>query len=258
MRKRTVVLSLTILLLAGTSPAIAQSDTGLIQDIRIKATAGFEYVQRTIVWDESEDTAKLKSSLFTFRPALELNQRISLAGIVGYSLSGHDSVFLRDLPLSIELDIGSTGGWLLGGELAAMLVETGDFEIGVRGEYVFYTGKEQTFEIPGLAVEGEAVTQMRWRRAHAGLQFTYVRYAYVYPYLRVAYDGLWGRLNVEQQIQDLTGSQERSIASRGKFNTVLGLDYEPIDRWIVKGELSILPYSSSVEWGVMASLSYAF
>ena len=258
MTKSAVVLSLMILILAGSVPAYAQSESGLIQDIRIKATAGFEYFQRTIVWDDSDETGKLKSSLFTFRPALEFNQRISLVGIVGYTLSDHGSVFCRELPLSIELDAGSVGGWIFGGELAAMLVETGDFEIGVRGEYVSYKGKEQVFEIPGLAVDGELLTQAKWQRAHAGLQFTYVRYAYIFPYLRIAYEDLWGRLAVQQDILDLTGSQERTLKSRGKFNAVLGLDYEPLDRWIIKGELSIIPNSSTVDWGVMASLSYAF
>lgn len=258
MIKWTVVMSLTILFLAWSAPANAQSETGLIQDTRITATAGFEYFQRTIAWDESDETTKLKSSLFMFRPALQFNQRISLIGIVGYSLSDHGSVFCRDLPISIELDAGNTGGWLFGGELAAMLVESGDFEIGVRGEYVYYNGKEQIFEIPGLAVNGETITQPKWQRAHAGLQFTYVRYAYFFPYLRVAYDNLWGRLAVQQDILDLTGSQERTFKSLGKFNAALGLDYEPLDRWIIKGELSILPNSSSVDWGMMASLSYAF
>jgi len=258
MTKSAAVLSLTILILAGSVPANAQSESGLIRDIRIKATAGFEYFQRTIAWDESDETTKLKSSLFTFRPSLEFNQRVALAGVVGYTLSNHASITCRELPISVELDSGSIGGWIFGGELAAMLVETGDFEIGVRGEYVIYTGKEQILEIPGLAVEGEMTTQSQWRRAHAGLQFTYVRYTYIYPYLRVAYDDLRGRLDIQQDILDLTGSQERTLKSRGKFNAVLGLDYEPIDRWTIKGELSILPNSSSVDWGAMASLSYAF
>jgi len=59
-----------------------------------------------------------------------------VAGIIGYSLSNHGTVFSRELPLSLELVEGNTGGWLFGGELGAMLVETGDFEIGLRGEYV--------------------------------------------------------------------------------------------------------------------------
>jgi hypothetical protein len=256
--KWIVASSLTILFLAWSVPANAQNETGLIRDIRIKASAGFEYFNRTIAWDDTDETTNLKASLFTFRPALEFNQRISLAGIVGYTLSDQGSVIFREIPLSLEIVEGNTGGWLFGGELAAMLFETGDFEIGVRGEFVSYSGKETASEIPGLAVEGEMTSKPKWQRAHAGLQFTYVRYAYVYPYLRFAYDDLWGSLSVEEQIQDLTGSQERKFKSRGKFNAVLGLDYEPIDRLFITGELSILPNTSSVDWGVMARLSYVF
>ncbi|MGB2906803.1 MAG: hypothetical protein WBB73_06870 [Candidatus Aminicenantaceae bacterium] len=258
MAKWRVALSITILFLAWTSPASAQSQTGLIQDLRIKTTVGFEYFNRAIAWDASEETTKLKSSIFTFRPALEFNQRFSLAGIIGYSLSNPGTVVCRELPLSLELVEGNTGGMLLGGELAAMLVETGDIEIGLRGEYVYYNGKQESFEIPGLALNGTANTQPKWQRIYGGLQFTYIRYAYVYPYLRFAYDYLWGRLVVEEQIQDLTGSQEKTFKSRGRFNAVAGLDYEPADGWTLKAELSIIPNSSSVDWGVRAGLSYAF
>jgi len=258
MAKWRIALSITILFLAWTVPASAQNQTGLIQDLRIKTTVGFEYFNRAIAWDASEKTTKLKSSVFTFRPALELNQRFSLAGIIGYSLSNHGTVLSRELPLSLELVEGSTGGVLFGGELSAMLVESGNFEIGLRGEYVYYNGKQESFEIPGLAVNGTANTQPKWQRIHGGLQFTYIRYSYIYPYLRFAYDYLWGRLVVEEQIQDLTGSQEMTFKSSGRFNAVAGLDYEPADGWTLKAELSILPNSSSVDWGVMAGLSYVF
>ena len=261
MEKCRIALSLIVLLVALAMPAIGQEDTGLIKDLSLRPTAGFEYFKRAIAWDksdEAEDITHLKSSLFTFRLALELNQRISLAGILGYPFSTPGTVFCRALPLSLELVEGNTGGWLFGGELAAMLVETGDFEIGLRGEYVSYNGKEESFEIPGLTVDSSVTTQPKWQRIHAGLQFTYIRYTTLYPYLRFAYDEIWGRFKVDEEIQNLTGSQEKTFKSRGKFNGVVGLDYEPADGWRLRGELSIIPNSSSVDWGVMAGLSYVF
>jgi len=261
MDKSRIALGIIFLLLAWTVPADGQETTGLIKELSLRPTAGFEYFKRAISWDESdevEDITKLKSSLFTFRLALELNQRISLAGIFGYTLSDHGTVFNRELPLSLELSEGNTGGLLFGGELAAMLVETGDFEIGLRGEYVFYNGKQESFEIPGLAVDGSVTTKPKWQRIHAGLQLTYIRYASLYPFVRLAYDELWGKLKVDEEIQDLTGSQERTFKSRGRFNGVVGLDYEPAGGWRLRGELSIIPNSDSVDWGVMAGLSYVF
>jgi hypothetical protein len=120
----------------------------LIKDIRIRTGAGFEYMARTISWDDNEDNSTMKTMLFTIRPSLEINQRITLGGIAGYALSNYETVLFRELPLSLELDLGNIGGWVLGGELEAALFEIRDFEIGVRGEYVYYMGKEDTLEIP--------------------------------------------------------------------------------------------------------------
>jgi hypothetical protein len=257
-QKTSVFVFLPLLLLVRPDSALAQTDLGPIRQIQIQVGAGFEYFGRTAVWDEGDESFKLKSMLFTLRPSLEINQRIAVEAVFGYTLSNYGLLTFRDLPLSLELDLGNQDGWMFGGGLEAALWQAGDFEIGVEGEYVYFNGKEDALEIPGLPVRGEATAAPDWQRLRAGLRFTYVPYAYFYPYARVSYDRLWGRYEVGQEIADLSGSQERNLEGRGKINAGIGLIYWPFDRLTLSGELTVLPHSDGVDLGMSAGVSYRF
>lgn len=247
-----------VLLMFTTTMTHAQTESGLITDIRIRAGGGFEYMARTVAWDDGEEESTLKNMLFTFRPAVEINRRISLGGIIGYTLSDFDLVSYSELPLTLEVNLGNIGGLVLGGELEAALLEVNNFEIGVRGEYVTYIGKEETMEIPLPSVDGEATTKPEWTRIHAGIQFTYIPYASFYPYLRLAYDSLQGSFAVNQTILDLTGDQTRDLKAKGKFNAALGLFYDLMDRLEFRGEVQVIPNGDNVDFAVAAGLTYVF
>jgi hypothetical protein len=249
---------LSVIMMMFTTTTYAQRESGLITDLRIKTGAGFEYMARTLSWDDSEEDSTLKTMMFTFRPALEINRRITLGGIVGYALPDFDKVFFRELPLSLQLDLSSISSWVVGGELEAALFEIRDFEIGVRGEYVYYMGTEDTMEIPLPSADGEALTTSSWSRIHAGVQVTYIPYSFFYPYLRLAYDSLAGSFDVQQTILDLSGAQKRDFTSKGKFNAVVGLFYEPLDRLEIRGEVQIIPNGDNVDFAVAAGLTYVF
>ena len=258
MARRKGVLSFIVLMSVWCLSLQAQSESGFIKNINFQAGAGFEYLNRTIAWDGSEETSKLKAMQFTFRPGLILNDRITIGGIIGYTLADHGSMILRDVPLSRELDMGNLGGMLFGGELEAVLAEMGNFEIGIQGEYVYYNGKEDSVDIPDLAVEGSMSAKPKWQRWQAGLQLSYIAYAYLYPYVRIAYDDISGTYEVQQTILDLTGSQERDLNAHGVINATVGLFYEPMERFLFKAEIQILPNKDAIDLGVAASLSYLF
>jgi len=258
MQRRKAVSLWLFFCLTGLVSAQSQDSSGWMQDLAVKAKAGFEYFGRTISWADADETAQLSALLFTFRPSLIVSNRVSLGAVVGYGLSDFDTITFRELPLSIELETGKIGGWLIGGELEAALWETGDFEIGVRGGYVFYKGKEDRYDIPGLAVTADVATVPQWQRIRAGLQVTYIPYAYFYPFVRISYDHLWGRFEVQQTIRDLSGSQDVDITGRGKIHVGMGLSYEPIDRFTFEGGLHVIPHSDKVDLGVSVGLSYLF
>ena len=200
----------------------------------------------------------MKALMFSFRPAVEINRRITLGGIAGYALSDLDMVSFRELPFSLDFDLGNISGWILGGELEAALLDVNNFEIGVRGEYVYYMGKEDTMEIPLPSVDAEATTKPYWTRIHAGVQFTYIPYSAFYPYLRLAYDSLQGSFETKQTVLDLTGDQTRDFEAKGKFNAVLGLFYELMDRLEFRGAVQVIPSGGNVDFAVAAGLTYVF
>ena len=106
-------------------------------------------------------------------------------------------------------------------------------------------------DIPDLPVDGSMSATPKWQRWQAGLQVNYLAFAYLYPYVRIAYDDISGSYLVQQTILDLTGSQERDIAAHG-------LIYEPMERFLFKAEFQILPNKDTVDLGAAASLSYLF
>jgi hypothetical protein len=258
MQKRKAVSVLLFFCLTGLVSAQDQETSGWTQNLAVKAKAGFEYFGRTISWGDTDETAQLSALLFTFRPRLILSDRVSLGAVVGYGLSDFDTVTFRELPLSVELETGKIGGWLFGAELEAAIWETGNFEIGAQAGYVIYKGKEDSFDIPGLAVTGDLATEPQWQRIRAGLKVTYIPVAYFYPFARISYDHLWGQFDVQQTVLDLSENQEVDITGQGKIHVGVGLSYEPADRFIFEGELHILPHADKVDLGVSVGLSYLF
>ncbi len=90
------------------------------------------------------------------------------------------------------------------------------------------------------------------------MTMNYLAFAYMYPYVRIAYDDISGSYLVQQTILDLTGSQDRDIKAHGVINATLGLIYEPMERFRFKAEFQILPNKDTVDLGAAASLSYLF
>lgn len=198
------------------SPMWGQNEEqGFLREIRFSAGAEFEYFKRTLTWDaNTEDTSKINSTLFTFLPGIEINNRFYLRGIIGYTLSNFDAITFRELPISVEMETGSLGGLLFGGELEIFMFETGDIEIAGKAQYVYYSGSEKTWEVPGLNVDGEVTGKAKWNRIQAGLTLTYVGLGNMYPYISAAYNNLSGTYTLNQTILELTGDQERNFSSR--------------------------------------------
>ncbi|NOR14757.1 MAG: hypothetical protein GQ544_03535, partial [Candidatus Aminicenantes bacterium] len=251
MNRAKFAIPMLLIIFALNSPMWGQNeDQGLISDLRFSAGAEFEYFKRTIVWDEiTQDTSTLKSLLFTFRPEIDINNRFYIRGIIGYASSDFGATTFRELPLSVEMEGGSLGGLLIGGELEIFMFETGDFEIGGKAQYVYYSGSEKSWGVPGLNVEGSVTGKPKWNRLQAGLTGTYVGMRSLLPYIFLAYDNLWGKYDIVQTIQSLTGAQERKLSSRGKFNATLGSIFELSERVRFTGEFNILPHSDGMDFG---------
>lgn len=235
--------------------------------LRIKPGIHFEYFARKITWDDNEYISGMKSAIIALNTEFEMDWGLSFSAIVGYAFSNFDSLVFRQLPFSVELDVGSTGGYILGAELKKSLFDYDNFEIDVFGQILHNIGIKKDWEIPGLSVQGTVAGKPSWTRLSIGPVFKYTALESFYPYFGLCYNGLWGTYKMEQTIQTLEGEEEKKIEGKGILEGKLGSLFELGNDFTIKGEIHIIPYSfediqgeksSGINLGFMAVASLSF
>ena len=248
---------LAVLFLYGLSFSQAQQVSPSTEK-SIKPYLGFEYFSRTIKWDEEESSSKLKSYFFTFGVEYELRKGFSLSAFLGYGFSDYDALIFRKLPFSLELDVGGMGGFILGGEIKKSILSVENFEIEGLGQFVYYLGGKEEWEIQGLNVEGTANGKPHWMRAQIGPMIVYKGGDSLRPYLFLSFNTLWGTFKMEQTIEDLRGKEDKKISAKSLVNISLGVLYEITEALGFKGEANIMPYKGGVDLGLMIRAIYSF
>lgn len=223
----------------------------------LRPEIGFEYFNRTISWDGEDIESSLKSYIFTFNANFEIQNGFWAGVILGYSLSNFDDLLFRKIPFSVELQTGSAGGFLFGGQLTKNFINSQSFEIDVMGQFVYYLGAEEEWEIPGLNVNGTAKGKPNWLRGIIGLNLKYTEFDYFKPYLLLSYNRLQGTYSMKQTIQELTGSEEKKITGKSKFSTAVGIVYDLSQAFNIKAEVIVMPYSGGVDLGFMIGAFYS-
>jgi len=225
---------------------------------------GFEYFKNTISWDEDSLVSKLKTTLLTFHVSYEILDGLSLGGIFGYASSDFESLTFRELPISLTMDKGAIGGLLFGGEATFTFYETNSFDFSVLGQYIYYKGGQKQWDIPGLAVDGTATGKPKWSRATLGLSFRYLAAEPFLPYLNIAYSSISGKFAMEESIQTLNRTEEKSISAVGNFLIGVGGTYDFSDAFSVQLEADFTPYSGGdnyeggVDFGALLRIMYSF
>jgi len=230
-----------------------------ISSKHIKLGIEAEFFDRLIKWDENLDqTSSLKSYLFLLKPGYEIIEGTFVSAVLGYSLSNFDQMIFRELPFSLELNTGYIDGIALGGNVLARIIDYSDFTLTVRGQFIYYMGFKDQWEIPGLNVEGTATGTPSWARLAAGPKVSFHVSEYLRPYVSAQYDRLWGTFNMEEEIEELSGEQDMKIESKSCINFSVGVLYEIIDQLDLKAEASVLPLESSIGLSIMAGAIYSF
>ncbi len=259
MKKRFVSFGILILFFGITSLSYAQTESeGLPNQMTIRAGVGFEYFNRTISWNDGELTSPLKSLMLTLNADIEVIDGLTIGAIVGYASSNYDALMFRDLPISLELNAGSISGFVLGAEAEFVLYSTYDFAINAIGQFLYYSGGTKEWGIPGLSVDGKAKGNPKWSRGTIGLSFEYTGLDYFYPYASLSFTPLWGNFEMDESIEDLTGTEKKDIKGKGKFTIGLGGLYEITNSIGLKAEIDILPYNGGVDFGICAKIRYEF
>lgn len=224
----------------------------------VQTGLGFEYFSRTILWDDEAYSTTLRSYLFTLNTAFAIQGGFTLNVILGYTLSNLDGLIFRQLPISIELGVGELGGFLIGTGLSRTLMELGDVEILGQGEFVFYYGLRQEWDIPGLNVEGTVSGRPIWMRGTVGPVFKYNGFEDFSPYLSLIFDKLWGRFKMDQDVQSLDRTENKKIKGQGDFSAAAGAVYDLTNSLRLLGELRLTPSSGTVDAGILLRIIYAF
>ncbi len=63
---------------------------------------------------------------------------------------------------------------------------------------------------------------------------------------------------MDQDIQDLYGTEEKKISSKSNFIFSAGSEFMVTSAFFVKGALSVMPYAGGVDIGGKISIQYVF
>jgi hypothetical protein len=231
---------------------------------KLRVGLGFEYFKSTMSWDDNSIISPLKSYLMTFHVNYEILDGLILGGIIGYSSSDYESLTFRELPISLTVDKGAIGGILFGGEALFTFYETDSFDFSIFGQYIYYSGGQKQWDIPGLAVDGTATGKPKWSRLTGGVSFSYKAAEPFIPYLNIAYSSLSGTFAMEESIQTLNRTEEKEISGVGNFMIGVGGIYNISDSLSLLLEADITPYGSGdnyeggVDFGALLRIMYSF
>jgi hypothetical protein len=259
MKKVSVYLFGAMFILSFPFLAFSQSQGVSFSDgLKIKPGIQFEYFNRKMTWDEKKYTSELRAYLFALNAEFEIDEGFSLHAIVGYSLSNFDALVFRQLPFSVELEVGNIDGYVVGAELRKSLIYSGNFELGAYGQFIYYLGKEKEWDLPGLSVPGTVTGKPTWMRASVGPIVTYTGFDYFSPYLCLCYNNLWGKFKITQHIQTLEGNEEKELRSKSLVDASLGSIVHLTDRFSIKGEVHISPHGDGTDLGFVFVAGFSF
>ena len=257
--KRLTPGALFILILLFFTPyALSQQEQNLGQTSWVKTGLGVEYLDLTMGWDEDEQSSKFRSYLFSTNTDISIVDGFSIRLIVGYSLSNFDGLVFRQLPFSIELGVKEIGGLLVGGQINKRLFNLSEYEINLYGQFVYYYGFDNEWEMPDLIVDGTILGTPSWMRAQFGTKIRYEGLIGVIPVFSAAYNLFWGNFTVDQDIQDIIGTEDKKIEGLSHLSISIGTEVEITPDFSVEGALSALPFVGGVDFNVVISFLYAF
>jgi len=250
-----------LILLFSTGFSFAQySDQGLFSGLKINPGIGFDYFSRTVMTKGEDTTNRIKGLFLTLNTEFEINDGFSITALLGYSFTNYNSMTFQKLPVSLELDVGSIGSFLAGIRMNKNILRMRNLEMDVFGRVIYSLGKDQTWEIPSLSVEGTAIGKPSWLAVQTGPVITYTGFAYFLPYVNISYNKIWGKFRMNETIENLTGSEEKILTGRSDLSLSIGFVYEVFQHMTFKAEGTFMPHSDfkNSDYGSLIRIIYVF
>jgi len=218
-----------------------------------KPSLGLEYLSRTIVWDEETRSSKLGASFALAGLEVQVFKSLTVSALAGYSFINWNGLVFRGLPFSIDYEAGSSGGFMAGGGIDAVVFTAGFWELGATGRFLASLGSTKKLTISGLNEPGALEGRGTWMRLEAGPVVAYKGFEGFSPFLGGQFDRLWGAFTLDETVKELSGSEEKKIKGKGSFAVIGGTRWEPGPSFGLNFQVSLLP-AKKVGGGVSLDL----
>jgi hypothetical protein len=242
MRPRSRVFSGVCLLCFGILLPYGLSAQDQERSYRLQPGFGVEYMSQTIVWDEKTYSSPLNMGMALFRFGVELKKGPTFGILAGYGLNNWNGLVFRQLPFSIDYQNGAIGSILLGFDVDQRVLTAGDWEIGLTARFLASIGSSQVWTLTDLLQPLQLDGRADWLQIQAGPSLTYRGFETFSPFLSVFYDRLWGTFTLNENVQTLTGVEEKKFAGRGFIGVSAGLWYDPSPFFRLKATGTLIPY----------------
>jgi hypothetical protein len=250
-RRKRILVWLAVLALV---PAGLRAQNDAPAGVHMKPGFNFEYLSRTLIWDNDAYTSTLIMPTGYFSLDFEIVRGFTFGVLAGYTLSNFDGLVFRQLPFSLDYEAGANNGFVLGAQLQKSLATSGFWEITAEAQFLASLGSTQTFTIGQLNTSGTFDAKGTWMHVQVGPTVIYRGFELFSPYVGVAYDKLWGAFTINETIGNLTGSEAKSIAGKGAVAVTLGTIYEPSPNFSLKVAGTLIPHSKATGQGLALDL----
>lgn len=243
-----IVLGLSAVRPASGAPTRLSFATGLV----------FDHFSRTIIWNQGEAGSKMSVPLISLCQAVQIGDGLTLHLSAGLSLADIENTVFRGLPISLEYDAGTMKGLALGAEARYRFMKSGDFEINGMGRIVSSFGIARKWPMEGFAVPGESIGRLNWTEVSVGPEAAYLFFGKFVPSIEVSARWLWVGFKMDQKLDDLQGTETKSVKADFGVGISLGGKYQLSRRITLTAKAGILPYPGGVDSMASAGFHYAF
>jgi hypothetical protein len=250
MNRQRMFRILVVFVLLGLVPQGLRAQNDAPAALRMKPGFNFEYLSRTLSWDNDAYMSTLILPTGYVSLDFEIVRGFNFGVIAGYSLSNFNGLIFRQLPFSLDYEAGANSGFVLGAQLQKSLVTSGFWEITVEAQYLAALGSTAIFTIDQLNTPGQFDAKGTWMHFQIGPTVIYRGFELFSPFVGVAYDKLWGTFTVNETVGTLSGTEAKSVSAKGAVAVNLGTIYEPSPNFSLKISGTLVPYSKGTGLGL--------
>jgi hypothetical protein len=231
-------------------PAGLQAQNDVPAGIHMKPGFNFEYLSRTLSWDNDAYMSTLIMPTWYMSLDFEIVHGFTFGIIGGYTLSNFNGLVFRQLPFSLDYEAGAINGFVLGAQIQKSLAASGFWEITAEAQFLASLGTTKLFTIDQLNTSGQFDAKGTWMHVQVGPTVIYRGFELFSPFIGAAYDKLWGTFTVNETIGNLTGSEAKSVSSKGAVAVNIGTIYEPSPNFSLRIAGTFVPYSKGTGQGL--------